>query len=297
VLGVRRGRRRGGCATGGDPVSRRDVLRGVPMAIALVMVAAVWAAGAVWSFDEQRAFAASLGFLIPALLPLTIDGLALSLASVAWAASLDGRAAVQARLGTAVAIAASAASNARWAAERTAGDASAVVLAAGVPVASFLAFEVLLAELRRQVHRRRGLPAPVAVPSPRVVRLLLAPRAAFAEWRTTVLVLTDPDGEDPAAIRAELQAAWTENGRLQRELAELRQRMTAKRAAASSTGRSSTTARVPAAELLETGREVAAALAETGQPVTHRSLIAGFKDRGLSLSSDRAASLLRELGA
>jgi hypothetical protein len=162
------------------------------MALGLVMVTGVWLSGAVWSFEEQTAFAASAGFLVPWLLPLTLDGLALALASVATAASLDGRHAIPARLGTAMAVASSAASNARWAWERTAGDPSPVVLAAGVPVASFLAFEVLLAELRRQVHRGRGLPAPVAIPAPRVIRLALAPRRAFGEWRDDVLRLTAP---------------------------------------------------------------------------------------------------------
>jgi hypothetical protein len=93
---------------------------------------------------------------------------------------------------SAIAVISSAASNARWAYERTAGDVSPVVLAAGVPVASFLAFEVLLAELRRQVHRRRGLPAPAAIPAPRLIRLALAPRRAFSEWRHDVLLLTAP---------------------------------------------------------------------------------------------------------
>jgi hypothetical protein len=66
------------------------------------------------------------------------------------------------------------------------------VLAAGVPVALFLAFEVLLAELRRQVHRGRGLPAPVVIPAPRLIRLVLAPERAFGEWRDDVLRLTAP---------------------------------------------------------------------------------------------------------
>lgn len=164
----------------------------VAMVLSLVMVTGVWLSGAAWSFEEQTAFAASAGFLIPWLLPLTLDGLALALASVAAAASLDGRTAIPARLGTAIAVASSAASNARWAWERTEGDTSPVVLAAGVPMASFLAFEVLLAELRRQVHRGRGLPAPEAIPAPRLIRLALAPRRAFGEWRDDVMRLTAP---------------------------------------------------------------------------------------------------------
>jgi hypothetical protein len=172
--------------------SRADAASDAAMALALVMVTGVWLSGAVWSFEEQTAFAASAGFRVPWLLPLILDGLALALASVAAAASLDGRPAIPARLGTAIALASSAASNARWAWERTAGDTAPVVLAAGVPVVSFLAFEVLLAELRRQVHRCRGLPAPVAIPAPRLIRLALAPRRAFGEWRDDVLRLTAP---------------------------------------------------------------------------------------------------------
>jgi hypothetical protein len=287
-------------------VSRREtlqaVVRGLPMGLALSMVAAVWVAGAVWSFDEQRAFAASLGFLLPALLPLTIDGLALALASVAWAASLDGRAAMQARLGTAVAIASSSGSNARWAWERTSGDVSALLLAAGVPVGSFLAFEVLLAELRRQVHRRRGLPAPVAVPYPRLVRLALAPSLAFREWRAMVLDLTAPqagpdvrgsyiDSADVEQSTAEaVSAAPGDDGLAVRP-----------RVAAARTGPRKTTAKAKEPDLSEadlaTGREVAEGLVTADQAVTVRALVAGFRDRGQSLSSDRAAALARALRA
>jgi hypothetical protein len=176
-----------------DPLAGRpDTPPRVATAIALIMVSGVWIAGALWSFEEQTAFAAAADFRVPCLLPLTLDGLALALAAVATAASFDGRPAMQARLGTALAVASSAASNARWAWERTHGDTSPVVLGAGVPMLSFLAFEVLLAELRRQVHRHRGLPAPAAVPPPRLIRLALAPRRAFAEWRDDALRRTAP---------------------------------------------------------------------------------------------------------
>jgi hypothetical protein len=53
-----------------------------------------------------------------------------------------------------------------------------------------MAFEVLLAELRRQVQRRRGGPAPVAVPYPRLIRLVLAPWQTFRAWRELVLRIT-----------------------------------------------------------------------------------------------------------
>ena len=156
---------------------------------------AVWGfGGGVWSFTEQSAFARAKGFSDPALLPLVLDGLAVAMARVAFAASLDARPAVGARLGTALAVVASASSNGLWAAERSSSpvgpDWTTVAIGAGVPIAANIAFEVLLGELRRQVQRRRGLPAPVALPSLRLLRLLLAPRPTFQDWRDEVLART-----------------------------------------------------------------------------------------------------------
>jgi hypothetical protein len=166
------------------------------MRTALVAVALVWLLGCVWSFREQSEFAAAKGFAFPHLLPLVIDGFAVAMAGVAWAASLDARPAVSARFATLVAVAGSAASNGTWAWIRTTGpgavrhDQVAVALGVAVPVAANLAFEVLLAELRRQVQRRRGLPAPVAVPYPRLIRVALAPISTVREWRALALELT-----------------------------------------------------------------------------------------------------------
>lgn len=167
----------------------------LPMGLALSTVTAVWLLGCVWSFTEQTAFARAKGFADPELLPLVIDGLAVSMAAVAFAASLDGRPALAARLGTALAVLASAASNGLWAAERssaaeTSPDLATVVVGAGIPIAANIAFEVLLAELRRQVQRRRGLPAPAPLPTLRVARLLLAPPSTFRAWRDEVLEVT-----------------------------------------------------------------------------------------------------------
>ena len=174
----------------------------------------MWAFGAVWSFTEQSAFARAKGFSDPALLPLVLDGLAVAMAGVAFAASLDARPAVGARLGTALAVLASASSNGLWAAERSSAagaganpalhspDWTTVAIGAGIPIAANIAFEVLLGELRRQVQRRRGLPAPVALPSLRLLRLVLAPRSTFREWRDEVL-----DRTAPAVTRAAGQAA------------------------------------------------------------------------------------------
>jgi hypothetical protein len=165
----------------------------LPMRTALLGVAAVWLLGAVWSFTEQSAFAGNKGFSYPHLLPLVIDGFAVAMAGVAWAASLDARPAVAARLATVIAVAASSASNGAWAYLRTHHDLTAVVLGVAVPIAANLAFEVLLAEMRRQVQRRRGLPPPVAIPYPRLIRLGLAPFRTFVEWRALVLDLTQMD--------------------------------------------------------------------------------------------------------
>jgi hypothetical protein len=163
------------------------------MRTALVAVAVVWLLGCTWSFQEQSAFATSKGFAFPHLLPLVIDGFAVSMAGVSWAASLDARPALPARLATLVAVGASSASNGAWAYLRAHHDLVAVALGMAVPIAANLAFEVLLAELRRQVQRRRGLPAPVAVPYPRLIRLALAPWQTFQAWRTVVLTITAPD--------------------------------------------------------------------------------------------------------
>jgi hypothetical protein len=179
--------------------SWRRVVEALPMGASLLAVGAVWALGCAWSFQEQSAFAASRGFVFPYLLPLVIDGFAVASAGVSWAASLDARAAIPARLATVVAVGGSAASNGMWAWLRTTAhgmggvvthDVVTVVLGMAVPLAANLAFEVLLSELRRQVQRRRGLPPPVVVPYPRMIRLILAPVSTFRVWRALVLELT-----------------------------------------------------------------------------------------------------------
>jgi Protein of unknown function (DUF2637) len=169
----------------------RRIGAALPMHTALLAVAVVWVLGGVWSYQEQSRFASVKGFEFPHLLPLVIDGFAVSMAGVAWAASLDARPAVAARLATVLAVAASSGSNGVWAWLRTNHDTVTVALGVAVPVAANLAFEVLLAELRRQVQRRRGLPAPVALPYPRVIRMVLAPRHTFRTWRALVLDLTE----------------------------------------------------------------------------------------------------------
>lgn len=160
--------------------------------IALPLIFGVFAAGAVWSFREQTALARSAGFHLPELLPLVIDGFAVAMAAVAWAASLDARAAVVARIGIAVGIACSVAANAAWAWQRSGADRLTVILAGGVPILAMLAFEAVLAEVRRQVQRRRGLPRPDPIPLPRAITVGLSPIRTPLLWRRLVLELTDP---------------------------------------------------------------------------------------------------------
>lgn len=176
--------------------------RSIPMTLALLLVAGVWVAGCVWSFEEQTAFAESKDFHLPWLLPLVIDGLAIAMAAVAFAASLDARPAVFARGGIAVAVVLSAASNAAWAWERSTGDTGTIALASVVPVLANLAFEVLLSEIRRQVMRRRGIPAPVKIPLPRLTQMALSPWKTFAQWRRLVLKVTDLEAMFAAAAIA-----------------------------------------------------------------------------------------------
>jgi hypothetical protein len=160
------------------------------MHTSLLAVGLVWLLGCAWSFQEQSAFAAAKGFTFPHLLPLVIDGFAVSMAGVSWAASLDARPAIAARLATVVAVSTSSASNGVWAYLRAHHDPATVALGVAVPIAANMAFEVLLAELRRQVQRRRGLAPPVAVPYPRLIRLVLAPWQTLRAWRTMVLAIT-----------------------------------------------------------------------------------------------------------
>jgi hypothetical protein len=270
-----------GSAGGAAMTAAQRFARALPLALALTAVAGVWLAGAVWSFDEQTRFAASRGFSVPWLLPLVLDGLAVALAGVAYAAALDGRAAVQARFMTALAVAASALSNGAWAWSRTDGDAGAVALAMGVPVAANVAFEVLLTELRRQVHRRRGLPVAPPVPLPRLSRIALAPGPAFREWRAVVLDVTAPTRAAPAVAPARAVPAPAE-----------RRAITAPPPAPAR--RRQATRPVPA-DLTAVAREVAVALDKRGAAVTRAALTTGIRDRGLSVSNERAGQLLAQL--
>lgn len=293
----------------------RRVLAALPLGLALFFVAAVWAAGAAWSYDEQRSFADHLGFLLPWLLPLTIDGFAFSLAGVAYAAALDGRAAIQARLMTAVAIGASSASNATWAALRFGdgpntldGEAlAAVVIAAAVPVASLISFEVLLGELRRAVWRRRGEPAPPAIPVLRPVRLALAPRVAFTEWRAEVLRRTTPtpvaEGGEPSATGQPASPVATSPapGEAQTTAPEAGGTPPADPPRGRSTNSRPASRKRTATPTGRTREEVAAAYVrstlDAGGTPSRRGLIDAVRAAGHGIGTDPAEALLQQLTA
>lgn len=168
---------------------------------ALIGVFVVWASGAVWNWGEQTRLAETLGFEMPWLLPFMLDGLALSLAAVATAASLDGRAGVVSRVGTVVAIILSSAASGYAAHIRTESqnpftgdmiiDPVAIAIGAGAPIVALIAFEVLLTEVRRMVQKARGRKSPVPIPYPRLIRWILAPWRTFFTWRRIVLDLTN----------------------------------------------------------------------------------------------------------
>ena len=187
-----------------------------PMSLALACVTAVWVLGCVWSFAEQKDFAQAKGFADPELLPLVLDGLGAAMAGVAFAASLDARPAIPARIAMALAVLCSAASNGAWAYERSAADPTTVLVGVVVPIVANVALEVLLAELRRRVQRRRGLPAPAALPSLRLARLLLGGWPEFAAWRREVLAVTatvtDASAATPAASERQSEPINADTG-------------------------------------------------------------------------------------
>jgi hypothetical protein len=159
--------------------------------LAVGLVAALWATGCVWLFAEQARFAAHLGFAVPQVFPVIIDGGAFVSALLAYAVSLSGRTAGGSRLFSAAATVLSAAANGAGAWFRS-HDATAVVVAALVPLVLIWAFHLILAEIRLRVRIRRGLPADKAPPALRPVRVLFAGRLAFYEWRAAGLAVTDP---------------------------------------------------------------------------------------------------------
>lgn len=160
----------------------------------LVVVAVVWVLSCRWSFSEQARAAQALGFEHPHVLPWMLDALAAALALVALAAALAGQSAGLARLGVFLALSGSVWANAAGVSIRSGGDPKhdAITMAAIAPISAFAALEVLLGKIRRLVLWLRGEPAPAAIPALRLVRLLLAPRTSFCEWRTAVLERTTP---------------------------------------------------------------------------------------------------------
>ena len=275
----------------------------LPMRTSLVAVATVWLLGCVWSYQEQSALAASRSFVFPHLLPLVIDGFAVSMAGVSWAASLDARPAVLARLATVVAVGASSVSNGGWAYLRTHHDLVTVVLGVAVPIAAAMAFEVLLGEMRRQVQRGRGLAAPVAVPYPRLIRLVLAPWQTFRDWRVLVLQLTAVEHPNPAPAQRQAPPSTTEDDTPDQD--DTRQRDTARATGgwgaglelvrpSASAGAADTAGGVgvDVSDLLDAGREIAA---ELGYVPARRPMLEALRSRELGCSTDRASALVAVL--
>jgi hypothetical protein len=275
----------------------RRFAAGLPMRTCLVAVATVWLLGCAWSFQEQSAFAASRGFVYPDLLPLVIDGFAVSMAGVSWAASLDARAAVPARLATVIAVGASSVSNGVWAYLRAHHDPVTVALGVAVPIAATMAFEVLLAEARRQVQRGRGLPAPVVVPHPRLIRIALAPWQTFRDWRALVLDVTTLPHPD-TYLTSDVQN-HQHNGHPE----QVPHTTTAPTTGEADSGGVPTPDAADVSDLIEPGREVATELDRAGVRLSRRTLlhgapgkgIEGLRGRGVSCSTDRAKPLLAAL--
>lgn len=271
----------------------RRFVGALPMRVSLAAVAVVWLLGCVWSYQEQSAFAASHQFQFPHLLPLVIDGFAASVAGVSWAASLDARPAIPARLVTVIAVGASSVSNGVWAWLRAHHDPVTVALGVAVPIAAAMAFEVLLAELRRRVQRHRGLPDRVVVPYPRLIRFVLAPLQTFRAWRQLVLRITaieDPEAflsdhtgdheTDSNSVTSLLAGPGTGSG------SELAVRAVSKSPLA-----------VNVADLLPVSREIAAEPDKAGSDVSREALIRGLRARGLTCSTDRGTALAAILKA
>jgi hypothetical protein len=285
-------------AARGSGGSWRRFVAALPMRTSLVAVGVVWLLGCVWSYQEQSAFAASKGFAFPHLLPLVIDGFAASTAGVSWAASLDARSALPARLATVIAVGASSISNGVWAYQRADHDVVTVALGVAVPIAAAMAFEVLLGELRRQVQRGRGLPAPVAVPYPRVIRIVLAPWQTFHAWRDLVLRITAIDGSSAVldgVVAGSRLGAEPESGPAQERGESSEDVAAGLLPVAEILPRSALG--VDVTDLLPVGREVAAELAGAGKRITRQGLIDGIKVRGGTCSTDRGAALTALLRA
>jgi hypothetical protein len=166
----------------------------VPVGIALALIGAVWIGACVISFAEQIKLAEDrYHFEAPWLFPVLFDGLASALAVTSWSAALDGRHSPVLRLFTCVAVGGSAWVNAEAVRERTLVDNwTQIGMAVAAPLCAWIAFEFLLGELRRQIMRARGVPAPAPVPALRPVRVLLSPFRSIAEWRRLALDVTDP---------------------------------------------------------------------------------------------------------
>jgi hypothetical protein len=174
--------------------------------VAIGIIGALWGLGVAWLCAEQARLATHLGFEVPAALPAIVDGSMFAAALLATAISLSGRASSSARMFSFAINLVSASTNGLGAYLRD-GGISAVIVAAMVPLILMWLFHLVLAEIRLRVRIQRGLPAEVAPPALRVLRVVFAGRWAVTEWRAAGLAITDPlpllDSPNPRELEVE----------------------------------------------------------------------------------------------
>lgn len=179
--------------------------------VAIGIIGALWGLGVAWLCAEQARLATHLGFEVPAALPAIVDGSMFAAALLATAISLSGRSSSSARMFSFAINLVSASTNGLGAALRDGGYA-AVVVAAMVPLILMWLFHLVLAEIRLRVRIQRGLPAEVAPPALRILRVVFAGRWAVTEWRAAGFAITDPlpllNSADPHEVaEAEIEPA------------------------------------------------------------------------------------------
>lgn len=159
--------------------------------VSVGLIVAMWGLGVAWLCVEQTRLARHLGFGFPYALPAIVDGAMFAAAMFATAVAMSGRSSSQARMFSVVINLVSAFTNGEGAHVRHANS-LAVGLAAMVPVILMWLFHLVLAEIRLRVRIQRGLPAEVAPPALRVLRIIFAGKWAITEWRAAGFAITDP---------------------------------------------------------------------------------------------------------
>lgn len=265
---------------------------------AIALSAMVWLAVSIMNFEEQARWARAAEMPSPELLPLAFDGMYVSLAVVALVASLDGRAAIPARMGTLLAVVASSAVSGNAAYLRTTVDdpnsyapndmiyrVDTVIIVAAMPWIALVAFEVALIEVRRRVQKARGRKSPAPIPFPRAVRWLLAPLSTSTAWRRVVLSVTDQE----MILNGESVQVEVQEEPVQVEIQE-EQTVSVTRSVTRRTGAGRRT--VPDDEYVPDARRAYAQLAESGERITRDRFVSTMKELGAGVSTVRATRLL-----